>query len=335
MGTSIPLPRNARERRSTASSAGRRSRLPVAKRPHNASTVAAPQTALSNTASVSRSHPPKDQRYVCSVCGKEFGLADVYDLAGSVICMGCYQVQSSQEEAEPQYATSDAAVAESSPWTQSSYKPKPLPTKMQPPYLMWIVAGSIAAVVLIVVVIIGSFSSHHSDVSTTLTPTPKTSSSVVPDSGSQSNSPAVSGAPDDVNQTNWTRLIEMRRQALDQEGSGDLKGASATYEQMVKLAQGTPNPSEAIKSQLATAQSAWDALRQRLAAATPVASPVPVIKTVPAPAGMTETVAAPTPRLRRLLNPAAIGSSSMPLSSGNFSSRARQNLRQTIRFMPL
>lgn len=240
--------------------------------------------------------------YRCAVCQKHFAVTDVYDQEGTVICKGCFAAQQTVGSPEPeepiQCASCGAAIAagQVEEWdgrlmcascaTLAAARPvapaalaarKPIPKKSNAgPY--WIIGGSVTAVVLIVVVIAmrsnkGQQSVAHGTEPAPLVPKPAPRAvQTVPDS---------MPASDDV----LPRLVQLRGQGLDQESSGDLKGAAATYQQMVDLGEHAITPSDAVTSQVVAAKSALAAINEKIAAALPVVPPPPLASaTKPSPA---------------------------------------------------
>jgi hypothetical protein len=272
---------------------GAKIRIPAAAEPTKPAIAAARGAA---------DEPTPLSSYTCAVCQKQFAVTDVYDQEGTVICKGCFAVQQTAGTPEPedpiQCASCGASIAPGhvEEWdgrlmcascaTLAAARPvapaslaarKPIPKKSNAS-LFWIIGGSVAAVVLVVVVVAMRSNKGRQNVAQGTEPAP-----VVPKPTVRpvQTIPDSMPASDDV----LPRLVQLRSQALDQEGSGDLKGAAATYQQMLDLGEHATNASDAATSQVATAKSALATVNEKLAAAMPVSPPPPVAPaTNPSPA---------------------------------------------------
>jgi len=243
-------------------------------------------------------------------------VADVYDQEGTVICKECFAAQQqggvqSPESQEPVVCASCGAeiapdrveewdgrlmcatcatLAAARPVAPASVgKKKPIPKKSNPA-LLWVIGGSVAAVLLVGIVLLMRSGGSHDGSARNLNPVPIAPTSALPRTlppASDSTEPASPSVSDDL----LPRLVQLRGQGLDQEAGGDLKGAAATYEQMIDLGNHATNPGDAVKAQVATATTALSAIKEKLAAAAPAI----IAPTAMSPATAPSVAVAPTP----------------------------------------
>ena len=263
----------------------------------------------------SSSAAPTAPGYQCSVCHNQFAVSDVYDQDGVIICKSCFDAQ--QAEGEPPPAEADfqeAPVEQRLEAAIPAYTPPtkpPAPAAKKPPYALWIGGGVAALVALIVIIVIAN--SHHSQEAQN-TPAPSTPAPTQVAVAPVAPTP-VAPPPPDWETLNMPKMADLRRQAQDQENSGDLKAASATYEQLVNLAKSDPNPSDAVIGQLAVAQSSWEAVLQKLSAAQPTTAPTPDSTSV----AQTPTTPTPAPAPQT------------PAASGNWEQQHTAQIKQLLK----
>lgn len=238
--------------------------------------------------------------YLCAVCRQQFDVGEVYDQDGTIICKGCFATQHADAATEARepiicascggavapdqmeewdgrfMCASCALLAAARPVARSIRKPV---AKKSNSNLIWIIGASVAAVVAIAIALIVHGRTGNS-VAQITSGVPQTSSPTPLNAFSAATSPAPLAVP--AQDETAAHLTLLRAQAVDQETAGDLKGAAATYEQMIDLGDHADNPSDAAKAQVAAAKTALSAVKERLAAA---AVPTPAT-TAPAPTAL-------------------------------------------------
>jgi hypothetical protein len=243
----------------------------------------------------------------CTACGTPVDMQLAEHVGGQLMCASCAMLA----------AASVAGAPRSTPPVR-----KTIPVKKKPPYI-WIAGGAAAVVVLGVVIVISRSGSSKPKVSETA---PPAQPAVVPGRlvAIAPPAPAPAPVPEELNAANSMQLVELRSAALDQEGKGDLKAASATYEQMVKIGESTPNPDDHLKAQLATARAEWDSVKERLAAATPAPAPAPANTAAADPTPMpTASVSAPKPDAQPAPAPT-------PAANGNWEQQHSAQMKQLL-----
>lgn len=224
--------------------------------------------------------------YTCVMCGGQFGVGDVYDLNGSVVCKSCFQAQAA---APPAHAIACAACGTAVPpeeaqevngspmcptcamaWaarvTQGAGRTQAA-VRRQSGALPWAVGVTVAAAVVVGVVFLvrSRQNAAVAERSAPLQTTKRTSDTSAP-------GPLVSLVPAtrpsaamEWERANGPRLTELRAQAKALEAAGALAGASARYAEYFELAKGAPAPGEALAAQIADARSSWDAVKGKIA----------------------------------------------------------------------
>jgi tetratricopeptide (TPR) repeat protein len=296
---------------------GQKVKLPAAKKP-----AVSDSSGVYESAGPLQPKPVQTEAlYECAVCGQQYDVNDVYNQQGTVICKGCFAAQQAseapleqapvEEPSEPSICASCGmqlspdevevvgdqtycstcavlAAAQSIGPSVVASRRRPAPVAKSPGYLTWIIGGAVAAAVLLgVAAMIRSAANRKAateSTSSTNAPIAASPSVVAP---TPSEPAPTAPVVDAWNTTNLPVLVDLRRQAIDQESAGKLEDASRTYDQMIQLAQGAPHPNEAITSQLKTARDARQAIEDKLAAMkvpTPAPKPAPVVQSTPAPA---------------------------------------------------
>lgn len=294
-----------------------------------------PTDALATSMNAPAEDPGRDQSpatYLCSACQQEFGVSDVYDQHGTVICKTCFAAQQSESiEAEESIVcascgspfppdqveeATDGRLMCASCALLAAARPMPISPrktiqKKSNSATLWIMGGAIAAVVLAAGVLIvrsGRSGTPSAPSSTSVAETKPPSMNGLPAAPIPSTPPAP--VSDDV----LPRLAQLRQQGLDQQSAGDLNAAAATFEQMINLGEHATNPTEDVKAQIDAARTALAAVNEQLAAASP--SPATTGPT-PAPVVIAATQTSPEApainltweqqhgaRIRQLLNQA-------------------------------
>jgi post-segregation antitoxin (ccd killing protein) len=245
-----------------------------------------------------QSAPPST--FLCAVCRQQFDVGDVYDQDGTIICKGCFAAQHADAATEVQEsivcASCGGAVApdQVEEWDGrfmcascallAAARPVAMPVrkpiaKKSNSNQIWIIGAGVAAVVAIAIVLIVRGRNGNS-VARTISTVPEAPGQTPLKAFSAATAPAPWAVP--AQDGTVAHLTLLRAQAVDQETAGDLKGAAATYEQIIDVGEHADNPSEAAKAQVAAAKTALLAVKERLAA---VATPAPAT-TAPAPTAL-------------------------------------------------
>ena len=224
-------------------------------------------------------------QYLCGVCGRRFGIENIYNQQGSIICKECFARQPATISAPvcagcgavvrpddgqtvggrllcPTCAMSEAAQAATSASFQGGFARKTATRKTG--VVPWIIGSVVAAGVVVVAAVV----IHRAQDRQVAHQVPAPQIADVP---------ATAPAPPQLSPEelwelkNHDKLAALRQDAKDLEAAGDFSAASDKYRQLLELAGAAPQPTPAIQSQMSETQAAWKAVIARLATTNPAA----------------------------------------------------------------